>query len=241
MFSYLYHTFISEPLYNGLILIMDIIPWVDAGVAIVLFTIIIKLLLFPLSRKSVVTQLRMREIEPELNKLKEKYKDDRQAQALEIMNLYKSKGINPFSGILLIIIQLPILIALYSIFLKSGLPIVNVDILYPFVAVPQNINMEFLGIFNISERSIVLSIAAAVAQYFQVRYSLPKAQPAKKNATFQEDLARSVNMQMKYVFPIVILFISYTATSTIAIYLMVSSLFMIAQELYIRKRINTYK
>lgn len=240
MFSYLYHTFIADPLYNGLILLMDAIPWVDAGVAVILFTIIIKLVLFPLSRKSVITQLRVKEIEPELNIVKEKYKNDKQVQAQEIMNLYRNKGINPFSGIFNILIQLPILIALYSIFLKSGLPVVNTDILYDFIKVPV-VDMNFLGLINIADKSIILSIIAAVAQYLQIRYSLPPTPKAKPNASFQDDLARSVNMQMKFVFPIVILFISYTATATIALYLIVSSLFMIAQEIYIRKHLASYK
>lgn len=238
--SFLYHTFIREPLYNGLILVMDLFPWADAGVAVIIFTIVVKLILFPLSKKAVITQLRMKEIEPEMNRIKEKIKD-RQAQALAVMELYKSKGVNPFSGILNIIIQLPILIALYTIFLRSGLPNVDIDILYPFVKVPELINMEFLGFVNIAEKSIILSVIAAAAQYFQIRFSLPPTPPAKQNASFQEDLARNVNMQMRYLFPIIILFISYTATATIAIYLIISSLFTIGQELYIRKKLGMNK
>jgi len=237
--SFLYHTFISTPLYNGLIFLMDIAPWADAGVAVILFTIIIKLILFPLSKKAVITQLRMKEIEPAMNRIRETVKD-RQMQALQIMNLYKEKGVNPFSGILNIIIQLPILIALYSIFIKSGLPVVNTELLYPFVAVPT-VDMEFLGILNIAEKSIILSVIAAAAQYFQIRYSLPPTPPAKKNPSFQDDLARNVNMQMRYVFPVVILFISYTASATVALYLIVSSLFTIGQELYIRKKLGMSK
>src|SRR3989344_9437862 len=125
MFSFLYNSFIFNPLYNGLIFLMDILPWIDAGVAVVLFTIIIRTVLFPLSKKAIVTQVRMKELEPELNRIKQSMKDDRQGQALKIMALYKEKNISPFSSFFVLLIQLPIIFALYSIFLNSGLPVVN--------------------------------------------------------------------------------------------------------------------
>lgn len=239
MFSYIYHTLISTPLYNGLILLMDALPWADAGIAIVLFTIIIKFILFPLSKKSVVTQIRMRQIEPQMAAIREQYKNDRQRQALETMNLYRTQGINPFSGILLVLIQLPIIFALYSIFLHSGLPTVNTDLLYPFVKVPV-VDMVFLGFVNIANKSLFLSIVAALCQYLQIRLTIPKTPPKAANhvPSFQDDLARSMNAQMKYVFPLIILFIAYKASVTVALYLIVSSLFTIGQELWIRRSVR---
>ena len=67
-----FHTFFYNPLYNGLIFLIDIVPLADVGIAIILLTIVVKLILFPLSKKAVRTQLIMRTVEPELNKLKEK-------------------------------------------------------------------------------------------------------------------------------------------------------------------------
>jgi YidC/Oxa1 family membrane protein insertase len=235
----LFHTLISKPLYNGLIFLIDHIPHADAGVAVVLFTIIIKFILFPLSRKSIVTQVQMKRMEPEMNAIKEKYKNDRQAQALHTMALYKEKGINPFSGILLIIIQLPILLALYSIFLKSGLPVVNTDMLYSFIAVPT-VSMEFLGIINVAEKSLILALIAAIAQYVQLRYALPPVPPRPKDAKpdFKNDLARNMNWQMKYFLPVLIFYISYKFAGVVALYLIVSSLFTLGQELYVRRKIE---
>ncbi len=232
----MYHEYIYRPLYNGLIYLFDLLPWIDAGVAVILFTIIVKLVLYPLSKKAIVTQARMKEIQPELEALQQKHKDDKQAQSLAIFDLYKKKQVNPFSSILLIIIQLPILIALYSIFVRSGLPEIK-DILYPFIDKPF-VDMHLFGLFDIAKRSILLSVFAAVAQYFQIKYSLGKPPEKKENPTFQDDFARSMSTQMKYVFPVMVFFISYTTSGVIALYWTVSSLFTLAQEIYVKRQLN---
>ena len=130
MFGYLYNTVIFYPLYNGLIFLFNSFHWMDAGVAVILFTLIIRLVLFPLSRKMVVTQIKMREIQPQLDQIKIDYKDDKQAQGVKTLEAYKKNGVNPFSGLFLTFIQLPIMYALNSVFIRSGLPVVNTAILY---------------------------------------------------------------------------------------------------------------
>src|SRR3989338_2005749 len=168
----MYHTFIFLPLYNGLVGIMDIFPWTDVGVAVIIFTIIVKLILFPLSKSSILTQVRMKEIEPEANKIKTEYANDRQTQTLKIMALYKAKGVKPFSGILLLIIQLPILLALISVFYKV-IPSINPDFLYNFISMPDITNkIQFLGLIDLTEKSLILALITVVAQFFQLHYSL---------------------------------------------------------------------
>ncbi|MSR71610.1 MAG: YidC/Oxa1 family membrane protein insertase [Candidatus Taylorbacteria bacterium] len=235
----MYNTLIYTPLYNGLVFLMNILPWVDAGVAVLLFTVIVKLILSPLSYKSVKTQVNMKQIEPELNALKVKF-TDKQEQARQVMALYKAKGINPFSGFFLILIQLPIIFALYSIFWQSGLPHINVDILYSFVGVPAKVNMFFLGLVDISQKSIIISLCAAITQFFQIRYSMPKPAAPKDGdvPSFKTDFARSMSFQMQYIMPIVVFFISYSISAAVAIYWSVSNLFMIGQEVYIRRRLK---
>src|SRR3954468_22797585 len=98
----MYHTIIFQPLYNGLIGLIDLIPWIDVGVAVILFTVIVKFVLFPLSKSALLTQVRMKEVEPEANRIRTQYANDRQLQAQKTMELYKSKGVKPFSGILLL-------------------------------------------------------------------------------------------------------------------------------------------
>lgn len=232
----MYHEYIFRPLYNGLIFLFDALPWIDAGVAVILFTSIVKLALFPLSKKAIITQARMKEVQPELEALQAKFKDDKQALSVATFELYKKKQVNPFSSILLILIQLPILFALYSIFVRSGLPVVNEALLY-FAKVPV-INMHFLGLIDISHKSLILSAIAAVAQFFQIKYSVGKTPVKKENASFQDDFARSMSVQMKYIFPVMVFVISYTTSGVIALYWAVSSLFTLGQEIYVKRHIN---
>lgn len=239
MISSAFNTLIHQPLYNGLIFLIDTLHIVDVGIAVILFTIIVKLLLFPLSKTAVTTQLKMRVVEPELKELREKYKDDKQKQAQEMMRLYKENNINPFSSFLLIFIQLPIIIGLYWIFLKSGLPVVDTSLLYGFVSAPDFvIDMHFLGHLDLSMKSWLLAGTASVTSFFQMRYSLPAPGPKVENPSFKDDLARSMNLQMRYVFPVVIFFIAYTISGAVALYWATSNIFTIGQELVIRKRIK---
>ncbi len=240
--SALYHAIIYQPMYNGLIFLMDLLPWFDVGLIIIIFTLIVKLILFPLSKKSVQTQLTMKKIEPELNALKEKYKADKQEQARQIMKFYKEKGVNPFSGVLLLIIQLPIIFALYRIFLHSGLPSINMDLLYSFISEPHNINMFFLGLVDISKKNIFLALIAGVTTFLQVRFSMP-AMPKREltpgaKPNFQEDFARSMNLQMRYIFPVIAFFISWSISGAIALYWITSNVFTVGQELYIRRTVR---
>ncbi len=235
--SGLFNTFLYKPLYNGLIALMDLLPWLDAGVIVILFTIIIKFAIFPLSRKAVTAQMELKAIEPELTAIREKYKDDKQEQAKKTMDLYKEKKINPFSSLLVILIQLPIIFALYFVFLKSGLPELNSELLYSFVPRPENINMDFLGILNITGKSVSLALLAGISSFFQIRFSVP-AYKKKENATpsFKDDLARSMSLQMRYVFPVIVFFISFSISGVIALYWTTSNLFTLAQEMVIRKK-----
>jgi YidC/Oxa1 family membrane protein insertase len=232
-----FNTFFFQPLYNGLIFLFDILPWADAGIIVILFTVLVKLFLFPLSFKSVKTQLQMKKFEPELKRIREDIKD-KQEQALKIMAFYKEKGINPFASLFLILIQLPIIFALYYIFLKSGLPSVNESLLYPFIGKPEQVNMLFLGLIDIAKKSAVLAVLAAVSSYFQLKFSMPPLPKREENATFKDDLARTMNLQMRYVFPVIVLFISYNISGAVALYWLTSNIFTIAQELYVKKKLK---
>lgn len=246
----MYNQLIFRPLYNGLVGIMNVIPWIDVGIAVVIFTVIVKLVLFPLSKASLLTQVRMKAIEPEANKIKAEYANDRQAQALKVMELYKAKGIKPFSGVLLLIIQLPILLALISVFYKI-IPAIHPEFLYSFVSVPDISNkIHFLGLIDLTQKSLILSLLTGVAQFFQLHFSLASKQaapvPSKSGVqpAFGVDMAANMTKQMKYLLPIIAFASTYwlipaqfpQAASIIAIYWTVSTLFTLGQELYIRKK-----
>lgn len=236
--SYLFNLFFYQPLYNGLVLLMVVIPWVDIGIVVILFTCVVKLALFPLSKKSVLTQIKMKEIQPELDAIKEKHKDNKQEQALKVMALYKEKNINPFSGILLIFIQIPIIFALYFVFLKGGLPDIKTDLLYSFVKTPSSVNTSFLGFMDITQKSYIMSFLAGLTQFFQVKFAIPKNNKINKNTnqnSFKDDLAKSMSIQMKYILPVVIFFIARGLPAVVSLYWTTSNLFTIGQELYLRK------
>jgi len=231
-------TTIYTPLYNGLIFLVDTLPWVDAGVAVVLFTLIVKFVLFPLSKKAVITQLKVKKIDPEIKKIKEEYKEDKQEQARQLLDLYKKEGINPFSGIILIFIQIPIVFSLYFMF-SNGFPVVDTNILYSFVPEPGNINPIFLGFIDISEKSYILALTAGISSFFQIRYSLPKVEKkALEERTFKDDLAHSMNVQMRFGMPVIILFTAFFVGGAVALYWTTSNLFMLGQELYLRKKVR---
>jgi YidC/Oxa1 family membrane protein insertase len=233
MIGQLFHLAVYQPLYNGLIFLLDILPWADAGVAIIIFTCLVKLILFPFSQKSVKEQLKMKETNQELNSIKEKYKDNKEAQAQAIMAFYKEKKINPFSGILLLFIQLPIIWALYSIFLRGGLPHIKAELLYFFVGIPT-VSMNFLGLIDITQKSILLALLASITQYFQFKFSTPPTSPKSGNS-FQDALTKSMSLQMKIVFPVLIFFVAYNYSGVVALYLLTSNLFAVGQELYVRR------
>lgn len=240
---FVFDMFFYAPLYNGLIWFINVMPWHSVAIAVVLFTCIIKVILFPLSQKSVRTQFEMKKIEPEINEIKTKYKDDKKTQAEKTMALYKERGINPFSGVLLMIIQFPVLIALYYVFLKGGLPEIDHETIYSFTKIPDFINMNLFGI-SVGDKSIVFALLAAITQFFQMQITVPKTpkkdkQNDAKTPSFKDELAKSMSMQMKYVMPIIIFFIAKSFPVVVSLYLVTSSLFAIGQELYVRKQSKT--
>jgi YidC/Oxa1 family membrane protein insertase len=232
--SFLYHTLFFDPLYNLLIFLFSTFSWVDAGIAVILLTILVRLIIFPLSKKAVLTQVRMAEIGPDLAEIKEKYKDNTEEQAKMTLALYREKGVNPFSGILIIIIQLPIILSLYQIFLHF--PEVNPNLLYSFIMVPEHINTLFLGFLEITAKSVPLALFAAISTFFQFKVSM-KGQAKPKGNSFGDNLTRSMQTQMKYFFPVIVFFISYNISGAIALYWLTTNLFSIAQELFIRRKL----
>lgn len=231
------------PLYNTLIFFVDIIPGGDVGFAVIALTLVVKFILFPLSKSAVRTSIKSREIQPELEELKEKYKDNREEMGRAMLELYRKHQINPFSGIALIFIQLPVILALYWVVYKGGLPAINADILYSFIPSPTNVDMTFLGVFHIAEsKSFVLALLAAVTQHIQARLSFPKitddTKPKSDKPDFKTDLMKGMQIQIKWVLPIMIFGISYGLISVVALYWTVSNLFGIGQELYIRETIK---
>ncbi len=234
--SYIYHLFFFNPLYNFLLLMLKVAPWMDVGVAVILITFLVRLILYPLSRKAVLTQVKMAEIGPQVEKIKQQYKDKPDEQARQTLALYREKGVNPFSGILVILIQIPVIIALYRIFLR--LPQVDISFLYSFVQAPTHINTVFLGFFDLTTKSLVIALLAALATLWQLTIST-KGQQKPQGNSFGDNLAASMQGQMKYFFPVIVFFIAYKASGVLALYWLTTNLFSVAQELYVRRKLRT--
>jgi YidC/Oxa1 family membrane protein insertase len=239
--SFIWHTFFFDPIYNSLVLWIDIIPGGDVGVAIICTVVLVKLVILPLSLKATRTQLAMRAIEPELSKIRTEYKDKREVQALKTMELFKKAKVNPFSSILLLFIQIPIVIALYYAVYTGGgiaLPAINTELLYSFVPNPTTINMIFIGLIDITTKSLPLALLAGITQYIHTALLLPKPASRTKDAApdFKEDFARNMNLQMRYVMPVLITVVAYTISAAIALYFFVSNIMSIAQEYVVRKK-----
>lgn len=231
----LFHNLIYVPIYNLVVFLVDVIPGGDLGLAVIGATVVVKLILLPLSLSAVKTQKAMKVLEPELKELKEKYKDDRETQAREMLALYKKHGVKPFASILMLFIQIPILFGLYYVALHAtALSSADPALLYPFVSVPTVFSPDFLGMFPLAEASLVLAAAAALAQLAQSWYTIPVPEKsAAPEPSMQEEFGRMVALQARYIFPLLVAVIAYTS-SVLALYFIASSLFMVAQEFVVR-------
>lgn len=230
---------IYRPFYNGLVFLVGALPTHDVGVAVVIMTLIVRFILFPLSRRAVQAQLAMKKIGPEVEKLKEKYKDKPDEQGRAIFALYKERGVHPFAGFLLILIQLPILLGLYWVFSRGGLPMISLPLLYSFVHAPSTVNMEFLGLINMSARSIPLAITAALSQFIYTRLSMgPSEKSSPVEASLSGDMAKSFEVQARYVLPAIVGVIGFSLASAAPLYWTTSNTFMILQEYLSGRRFN---
>ena len=167
-----FYIILYQPLFNSLILLYNYVPGHDFGIAIIILTLVIRIILFPLSVKAVRSQKALQKLQPKIQELQKKYKDNKESQAKEILDLYKTEKINPFSGLFLALIQLPILLALYKVF-WGGLDPKSLIGLYSFVLNPGHINSLFLHIIDLSKANLVFAILAGLVQYFQTKMLLP--------------------------------------------------------------------
>lgn len=240
MISNIFNTVLYEPIYNGLIFLIDVLPWADLGLVIIFLTLIIKFILFPLSLKAVQTQQKTKKIQPKIKELQDKYSDDREKLATELMTLYRENDVKPFSGFLILIIQIPIVLALYWVILRGGLPEVDPSLLYSFVSAPETINVMFLGAINVTQKSIVLALITGATQYVQTKFAFGKNNKKDDDYTLgsgsiKDDMKKTFTTQMKYIFPVVVTVIAYSLSAAIALYWATSNIFHILQEIYVSK------
>lgn len=229
--SEIFTKILYQPLLNAVVFLYNVIPGNDFGVAIIVLTGIIRLIFFPLTVKTVLSQRALNKINPKMKEIKEKHKNDAQAQSAAIMNLYKEHNINPLSGCLPLLIQLPILIALYKAF-GAGFKEESLALLYSFVNNPGVINNISLGFIDITVRSIPLALITGVFQYFQLKQN--NALTSKSNTDGGQKELQALSKQMLYFFPIMIIIIGWNLPAGLLFYWLTTTLFSFMEQTYIR-------
>ena len=232
-----FRVILYRPLFNVLIFLYAYLPGHDLGIAVIGLTIIIKLLFFPLSLKAIKSQKALSELQPKIKEIQKKYKDDKGKQSREIMEMYKREKVSPFSGCLPLLIQFPVLIALFWVFrtFEGGLSGEEFQLLYPFISQPEIINTQFLGVIDLIKPSAYLAVLAGVFQFFQTKMMTPKIEVGDKKKT---DFSGMMQKQMQYLFPIITVVILFRLPSAIGLYWLTTTLFSVIQQYVVLKKKN---
>jgi len=256
-------TVLYQPLLNALFFFYFLLGN-NFGLAIIGLTVVVRLALLSVTRKSLTNAKKIKKLQPKLNKLKEKYKDDKQAYAQAQLELFKKNNVNPAAGCLPQIVQFVILIALYQAFnqvlrangniienlkpflyspLKTKLPTqLNLDFLYLKLTEPDVIKLPFtinLGVIKISQLPGLFLIFAAITQFLSSKMLLKNQtalmNQAKKTPGKQDDVAVSMQTQMVYFFPLMTLIIGLNFPSGLVLYWLTFSLLMLVSQLIFKK------
>lgn len=250
----LWNLLLYQPLVNALIFLYQIL-FHNFGLAIIILTTLIRVVLIPLTVPSMRTANKMRELAPQLAKLKKKYEKDKQKFAQAQLALYRQHGANPAAGCLPQIIQLIILIALYQAFIKvlqsDGEIIQKLNqILYPSLQLQSEtvINTQFFylnltrpDIFHLPGFSFPLPglflVSAALIQFLSSKMMQPAVsasqKEAAKTATKTDDMATAMQSQMLYLFPLMTILIGFSFPSGLTLYWFIFSLFTAIQQYFV--------
>lgn len=236
----LFNAVLYQPILNLLVFIYNIVPGQDIGIAIIVLTVLIKLILYPFSLQSIKAQKAMKDVQPKIEELKKKHKDQKDKLAQEMMLLYKKEKINPMSSCLPLLIQLPFLLAVFRVF-RTGLKAESLGMLYPFVHNPGVLNPISFGFLDLSKPSPYLAVLAGAVQYWQAKMMVTKKPPpevANKEAAKDEGMAAAMNKQMLYMMPVITVIIGMTLPGGLALYWFVTTLLMVLQQYWFFKKDN---
>lgn len=209
MIGQIFQTVFYQPLFNLLVFIYEKLPYQDIGLAIIFLTLATKILAFPLNAWAFKAQQALSKIQPLLKEIKEKYKDKPEIQASQMKELFQKEKINPLSSLLPLLIQLPLLLALYQLF-GDGL------------WRDARINPFLLGLINLSQPGFFMAMSAAIFQFFQSSKSA--SQPG---AAFQK--------QILFIFPVFTFFILLKLPAGLGLYWAANSLFAILETAILKR------
>jgi len=236
MIGQFFNTILIEPLVNALFFVYGIIPGHDFGLAIIIFTILIRLILWPLASKQLHSQKKMQSLQGDISKIKIKAAGDKQKEQAMLMELYKEKEVNPFSACLPALLQFPILIAMFVVFRKATGNIADIEsILYgpvksiPYIQSLINGSVQFdaslFGLINMSKPSYLLAILAGITQFLQVKMITPR-----KQKTDTKDPQAQMTSFMNYTFPALTVFIAWTLPAALPLYWISTNMVAIFQQ-----------
>jgi YidC/Oxa1 family membrane protein insertase len=235
----MFTTLFIQPIYNLFVFLLGVVPGGDVGLAIIAITLIMRLVLYPIFTASIRTQMAMQAMQGEFDALSEKYKDNTQELAKQRMGLMKKHNVRPFAGIISLVVQFVLIIALYYALFREGFPEIDVALLYSFVTVPSLVDTTFLGINLLTPNHIVLALIVGLSQYLAIRLTIMRTANGVQSASPQRAAAMKMqNNMMLYFLPVFIGVISYTFPAAVGIYFTVSNLVSLFQELIIRKRVK---
>ena len=228
-------TILYRPLFNALIFLVWLIPGNNVAWAIIILTIIIRLILLPSSLKAARAQIKLRDLQPEIQKIQEQYKGDKTKQSQAVMEFYKKHKVSPWGSCLPLLIQFPILIILYYVFI-NGLGTERFDLLYSFVPRPETINTIWLGIDLAKPDRWILPIITGALQFVQGRQMMPRVKPAKG-----QEMQTMMSRQMLYLMPVFTIFIAMRLPAALPLYWAITTLFGIGQQWWAARSLKMAK
>lgn len=233
--SEIFNIIFYQPILNLLVFLYNIAPGHDIGLAIIIMTAAIKLILLPLSKQSIKSQKVLQDLQPKINEIKKKYADNKEEQGRAMMQLYKQEKVNPFSSCLPLLIQLPFLWAVFMVF-RAGLSGQSLNLVYSFIHRPEFINTVSLGFIDLAKPNVILAILAGLAQFWQAKMLTVKRAEIKTSGAKDEDMMAIMNKQMLYIMPALTIFIGLSFPGGLALYWLVTTLLTVLQQLYLFKK-----
>lgn len=227
-----------QPIFNLFVGLYNILPGHDVGVVIIIITILVRLLVYPLTSKSIKAQKSIQDLQPKIDAIKKEYASDQQKQAMMLMAAYKENKVNPFASCLPLLIQLPILIALYMVMRDSLMADKFATELYSFVSNPGKLNPISFGFLDMAAtKNYALAILAGLAQFWQAKGMLAKQPPKNMGpGAKDENMMAMMNKQMLYFMPLMTVLIGVSLPAGLTLYWLFSTLLTVAQQSYLLKK-----
>lgn len=225
----LFNTIFYQPILNLLVYLYNTIAFQDLGLAIILLTVVIKLVFWPLSRSSITSQKALQDLQPKIEELKKKHGADKVALSQATMALYKENKVNPFSSCLPLLIQLPFLFAVYRVF-RDGLDS-KLEYVYSFISRPETINPISAGWIDLSQTNVYLAVLAGLAQFWQAKMMISAKPPVSGVGAQDEKLASIMSKQMLYFMPAITVFIGLSLPGGLTLYWFLFTLLTAIQQL----------